>query len=324
MGKYYLAKNLSLVTFTSLLLLGHLYASEPSAFEIQSGATKQEMKELQTSTQKTQFVIGDFQSRIQSLEQGVDGLKSLYEGFSITSRQDSLALKEQSSKISALEDTMNSYYKAQSVQDASINDLKTKIGENSQRIKDLDQKIDTLSEVLLKANNDILAQLQALSTQAKALQSNAISLQNQIDAPLKKEAEASTAPSTPSLGDEMLAKMSKADVLRQAKSFYRKKELDSATQLFERLIEKNYHVAEANFYLGEIAYTKKSYNEALSYFKSSVTLDDKASYMPILLWHTAWSYRYLKDNANYGKFLNTLVLMYPNSEQGKKAKDLKR
>ncbi|PAF50313.1 hypothetical protein BKH43_05080 [Helicobacter sp. 13S00401-1] len=310
--------------FTGLFFASHLYALEPSAFEIQSGATKQEMKELQSSSEKTQFVIGDFQSRIQNLEQGVDGLKSLYEGFSVTSRQDSLALKEQSAKIATMENTMNSYYKAQSAQSTTINSLKTQIDENSQRIKDLDKKIDTLSEVLLKANNDILAQLQALSTQAKALQSNAISLQNQINAPIKKVTEDKTETTQSSLGDEVLSSMSNADVLRQAKSFFRKKNLDSATKLFERLIEKNYHVAEANFYLGEIAYAQKSYTNALSYFKSSVTLDDKASYMPILLWHTAWSYRYLKDNANYGKFLNTLVLMYPNSEQGKKAKDLKR
>lgn len=44
--------------------------------------------------------------------------------------------------------------------------------------------------------------------------------------------------------------------------------------------------------------------------------------MPVLLWHTAWSFKEIKDDQNYYKFLNTLQHLYPSSEQAKMAKKI--
>ena len=98
--------------------------------------------------------------------------------------------------------------------------------------------------------------------------------------------------------------------------------LDDAKEYFEYLIDQNFAVAESSYYLGEIYYVRKEYNDALPYYKTSASLDSKASYMPILLWHTAWSFKYLNDQENYKKFLQTLVALFPQSEQGRKAKDI--
>ena len=51
----------SLLAFASLSVL--LYA-EPSAFELQSGATKKDMRDLKDIADFTRSVIGDFQNKI--------------------------------------------------------------------------------------------------------------------------------------------------------------------------------------------------------------------------------------------------------------------
>ena len=110
--------------------------------------------------------------------------------------------------------------------------------------------------------------------------------------------------------------------LSEAKNLLRKKRNEEAKAYFEYLIDQKFAVAESSYYIGEIYYARKEYNEALPYYKTSASLDSKASYMPILLWHTAWSFKYLNDSDNYRKFLQTLVALFPESEQGRKAQDI--
>ena len=45
--------------------------------------------------------------------------------------------------------------------------------------------------------------------------------------------------------------------------------------------------------------------------------------MPVLLWRTAWSFKYLEDDSNYDRFIDLLSRLYPESEQGKKALEIK-
>ena len=66
--------------------------------------------------------------------------------------------------------------------------------------------------------------------------------------------------------------------------------------------------------------SQREFRKFLSeYYKKSATLDENAVYMPVLLWRTAWSFRYLSDQENYQKFIDLLIRLYPDSEQGKKA-----
>ncbi|EJC05848.1 hypothetical protein HPHPP13_1371 [Helicobacter pylori Hp P-13] len=79
----------------------------------------------------------------------------------------------------------------------------------------------------------------------------------------------------------------------------------------------SYRLYYVRYVLGEVAYGEKRYREAIKYYKESALLNQKASYMPVLLWHTAWSFKKIKDDQNYYKFLNTLQRLYPSSEQAK-------
>lgn len=301
----------------SLLLLASSFAflyAEPSAFELQSGATKKDMRDLKDIADFTRSVVADFQSKIVNLEQAVEGLKTVYEGISVTSRQDSLMIKDQMSKIQNIQDIVNSYQMSQKSQAELVKNLKAQVDANTNNIEQVNEKIDKLSEAFLQANDEILKQIKVLSEQALALQNNIQGIQNQ--------------PVIDSIKDNS-ATQKKYDFstdnnknLREAKNLLRKKLNDDAKAYFEYLIDQNFAVAESSYYIGEIYYAKKEYNEALPYYKTSASLDSKASYMPILLWHTAWSFKYLNDSSNYTKFLKTLVALFPESEQGRKAQDI--
>lgn len=303
------SKSFLLLVFSCILL----YA-EPSAFELQSGATKKDMRDLKDIADFTRSVIADFQSKIVNLEQAVDGLKTVYEGISVTSRQDSIMIKNQIDKIQNIQDIVDSYQMSQKSQAELVKNLKAQVQANTNNIEQINQKIDKLSEAFLQANDEILKQIKVLSEQALALQNNIQSIQNQ---PIIDSIKESNAPK-----NNYNFSTDNSKNLIEAKNLLRKKRNDEAKAYFEYLIDQNFATAEASYYIGEIYYARKEYNEALPYYKTSASLDGKANYMPILLWHTAWSFKYLNDSDNYIKFLKTLVALFPESEQGRKAQDI--
>lgn len=303
----------SFLLFISSCVL--LYA-EPSAFELQSGATKKDMRDLKDVADFTRSVIADFQSKIANLEQAVDGLKTVYEGISVTSRQDSIMIKNQVDKIQNIQDIVDSYQKSQKLQSELIKKLKAQVDANTNNIEQINEKIDKLSEAFLRANDEILKQIKVLSEQALALQNNIQSIQNQPVIDSIKEKENNTQKKNYNFSTDNNKNLS------EAKNLLRQKRNDEAKAYFEYLIDQKFAVAESSYYIGEIYYARKEYNEALPYYKTSASLDSKANYMPILLWHTAWSFKYLNDSSNYTKFLKTLVALFPESEQGRKAQDI--
>ena len=113
--------------------------------------------------------------------------------------------------------------------------------------------------------------------------------------------------------------LSNAELLEKAKDLFTKDYFTPAIPIFEDLIAKNYKPAESNFYLGEIWYYRKRYNDAINYFKKSALLYDKASYMPKLLLHSAISFENIKDLENAASFYSTLINVYPNSTEAQTA-----
>ena len=89
---------------------------------------------------------------------------------------------------------------------------------------------------------------------------------------------------------------------------------------FEKLIEVNYKPAENNYYLGDMLFKRKKYDQAIVHFKKSAMLNDKASYMPTLLLNSAISFENTKDKENAKNFYSTLIELYPNSQEAKTAK----
>ena len=66
--------------------------------------------------------------------------------------------------------------------------------------------------------------------------------------------------------------------------------------------------------VGEINYYRKNYADAIAYFKKSATLYSKASYMPVLMLHTAISMDETGDINNAKTFYNAVITKYPDSK----------
>ncbi len=105
----------------------------------------------------------------------------------------------------------------------------------------------------------------------------------------------------------------------EAIRLFKKDYFSKAIPMFEELINANYKPATNNYYLGEIWYYRKKYDDAIRHFKTSAMLYDKASYMPKLLLHSAISFEKTKDFSNAANFYSSLIDIYPDSKEAKQA-----
>lgn len=115
------------------------------------------------------------------------------------------------------------------------------------------------------------------------------------------------------------SKQSKKKLMAEVRILFKKDYFTKALPIIDYLIEENYRPAECNYYKAEIKYYRKKYKEALSYFKTSMMLYDKAKYLPRLLLHSAISFEKLGDKENAMNFYNTLIEVYPSSNEAKQA-----
>ncbi len=65
------------------------------------------------------------------------------------------------------------------------------------------------------------------------------------------------------------------------------------------------------YYLGEIDYKNGNHKSALEHYQKSIELDEKANYIPIILFHTGASLEKLGDKESAKKILNSLITNYP-------------
>ncbi len=119
------------------------------------------------------------------------------------------------------------------------------------------------------------------------------------------------------------SKQTNADLSNEAKKFFDAGKLEDAKARYEYLLNKGHKPAMANFYLGEISYQQKAYNDAIQYYQKSIELYDKADYTPKLLYHTAISFDKIKDTHSANRFYKALKLGYPDSKEAKASPDRK-
>ncbi|WP_237699350.1 hypothetical protein [Helicobacter suis] len=113
-----------------LSLVGALLMAEPSAFDLQSGATKQELNTLKTSNKNLQDILTTLKSQTDTLLQGQDGLKSLVEGqaFKLKGATDTLVVHANTLKtLKSMQDMQANLLKQQA---DLINNLKSQIQAN--------------------------------------------------------------------------------------------------------------------------------------------------------------------------------------------------
>ncbi|CAM3330874.1 tetratricopeptide repeat protein [Helicobacter labetoulli] len=270
-----------------LLLFPFFCLAEPSAFEKQSGATKNDLKALQS-------VVTKLQQKVETIQQAQEGILSFHESQSSKIQQQLIQATQNAKDIEELK-TQTELYKK----------LQQQVETNTQNITLLKTQIQELNTSLKTLNQTILDELKKLNTTPTQDESNVTNVDSAKSVAFTKD------------------KAKKAEIFTQAQDLFKKTEYDSAKARFEWLLTLNYKKAENHFYLGEIAFINKAHNDAIYHYKQSALANDRAKYMPTLLLHTAQSFNAIKDTKNYNKFLDSLISNYPTSKEAQNAKKLK-
>jgi len=293
---------------TSMFGAGNLDSPEPY------GLTKAEAvivknKKIVTKNEKT---LKKTNTQLQDLNERVGGIESLLEGESLKLNKVSITLNKTIenftlySQTSTNEINKNSEIIAnmQNTIDADLKKIKLQIEQNNKNLQTIQKSFDKIVVLVNDINSKYVTKDEfnkLLLLLDKKLIDNKT---NKKDVSSKKNEN---------------EKKSKKEQLKDAKAYFKKDYFTKALPIFENLISQNYRPAECNFYVGEIKYYRKKYKEALHYFKNSMTLYDKAKYLPKLLLHSAVSFEKLGDNDNAQNFYNTIVEIYPESIEAKEA-----
>ena len=120
---------------------------------------------------------------------------------------------------------------------------------------------------------------------------------------------------------ESLAGKSTSKLYSEGVRLFMKKRYSEAKKRFTVTDTKGYKPAASNYYLGEISYYTKSYEDAIFYYKKSAGLYDKASYIDVLLLHTAISLEKTGDKGQARAFYENIVENYQGKKSAKIAKE---
>lgn len=331
-------------SYISIIIVSFLGASclsgkEISVFgagEIDSanpyGLTKAEKAALANSEKVNtlQLKLDALELKNEELLLQLEGIKSLYESDSKTINNTKLNLRTNQNKFE--EQTII---------------LNEKIEKNVQKLDLLEKKLDTFislqkenNKLIEESNSKLLTIINKINSEyVKKLEFeelvnfiNKTPPKNILKEPSKESSkdeiavkkEVNSTPiskvSTNDKKEEVLKKQENKKLFDEAISLYKKNMITKALPLFEELILGKYKLSESYFYLGEIKFRKKQYQEAIQFYKQSMIADDKADYIPQLLLHSAESFENMKEKENALKFYKTIVEVYPKTEEAKEAK----
>ena len=308
---------------------GNLNANSPYGLN----SSEKHILKNQTNINSLSSKVGDMNSLIEAINRRLEGLESTYEGDSAKLNSTVLKINELSQKIGQSSD-LASNGDAAEIKNVSQQLLNMK----SDSEKEMKESINTLKAALAKIStlvNKINSDYVSSSELEKNMQQfitreefealkKTLGVKTTQVTPTKTNQAKSSAVETKVSADEVikenLTAEDKVKLLNDAKSDFDAKNYNSAIPKYEKLVEVNYKPAESNFYLGEMWYIRKKYDLAISHYKKSAILNDKAAYMPTLLLHSAISFENTKDKENAKNFYSTLIDLYPSSSEAGIAK----
>jgi TolA-binding protein len=179
-------------------------------------------------------------------------------------------------------------------QDERIDGLTTIIEGLSASLNELQMK-RTEPPVIVESGQSNDALLQKLAAMIDDINENYVS-KEEMQKALGKKNMSKKSVSKKSTGKTSVKKekdsfqgKSNAKLYSEGVRLFVKKRYSEAHKRFSITDTKGYKPAASNYYLGEIAYYTKKYEDAIFYFKKSAGIYDQASYIDTLLLHTAVS-----------------------------------
>ena len=309
-------------------------AQEVSVFE-GSGSGYDGSSGLNTAEKhilKNQSSINSLNSKMGDINSLLDSIKTRLEGLESTSEGDSAKLNATSRKVDELVRNMGSSSDLGS--NSNNNQTSSQAnGDLTDTVNGLKASLTKLSALVNKINgeyvssNELEKNMQQFITReefealkkAVGIKTSAVSPKAKLDAN-SGDVETSTSVTSEVAIPKLTTPEDKANLLKDAKKDFDAKNYNSSVPKYEKLLEANYKPAEVNFYLAQNWYMRKKYDVAISHYKKSAILNDKAAYMPTLLLHSAISFEKTKDKDNAKSFYSTLIELYPASAEAKTAK----
>ena len=193
---------------------------------------------------------------------------------------------------------------------ASLNELQMKKRHTTAPVVESGQSDDALLQKLAAMIDDINENYVSKEELQKALGNKHVS---------KKSTVNTSAKSNKKEKDSLQGK-SNAKLYSEGVRLFGKKRYAEARKRFTVTDTKGYKPAASNYYLGEIAYYTKKYEDAIFYFKKSAGIYDKASYIDILLLHTAVSLEKSGDKGQAKAFYENIIENYSGRKSAKIAK----
>ncbi len=287
---------------------GNLDSNEPYGLTTTEKHILKNKNELNSIDSKVKNVA----NTIESVNQRIDGLESIYEA-------DSRKLNEAILQL-------NDFLKKDEINTVEIDKLKTVVTQilqiqeenntnNNKNFDSLKAAMSKLEKSINSINNSYISEKEFKSNMNQFVtKAEFDKIKNLV---LKNSSKQSSTNTSQISEDDK--KLSNAELLQKGKDLFKKDFFTQAIPIFENLVSKNYKPAESNFYLGEIWYYRKQYNDAITSYKKSALLYDKAEYMPKLLLHSAISFEKINDLENASSFYSTLISVYPDSAEAKTA-----
>lgn len=280
----------------SFLLSITLSASEPSVFGAGDlshpnpyGLTQEEKlilenkKEIQSVIQKNNAQ----NAKVETVAERLDGMQGIIEGLSQKANEHTLALQKLNEKVADEGNTTS-----------GVDELGKQVNANSENIAQFKTLLEELSRVVDGINSNYVTkeQFAALIKQLKV-----------------------SVPSSGKATETSAVKMDNAAIEKEAHKLFGEKKYTDAQHYFEQMVEKKYKVPEAYYMIGETCFERKSYKEAVSYFKESASRNEKAGYMPTLLLHSGISMEKTGDAATAKAFYQATISKYSGSGAAKEA-----
>lgn len=277
-----------------LVLANLLLASEPSAFNA-GGDTPMKTKE-----QIVDEKLFNLSSKVKNLEVSQEGLKSVFEG--------------QLQRIQEVYRELNTRVNENNTTITNIKEhLEANFATQNENIQKLQQSIAALGELIQKVDVQTKAEIDVIK---KML----------LDEGQQEKKEVKKNNSNPRKTDAKVAEELRdkplAEVFAEGEKLLEQKQYKIASEYLKKAVDGQYKPARGNYLLGESAFYQGKYEEAIQYYKISAERYDKADYMPLLMLHTAEAFKKLNNNENALKFLESLVVLYPDSKESQEAKKL--
>ena len=300
--------------FATLLPLASI-AAEPSAFGAGNinnpspyGLTSSEEALLENKQKLRKVVVkSNTQANIvDSLRERIDGLQTVIDGLSQKSQENKLTIKKLDKKSNNELKNSDEFEKRLSI----ITQKNSEISQiNSQNIEKIKLVMSELSSLIDTINATYVT---------KEEFNNLVNDVNKFKDLVTKELKSSSKKNKSS--SNKLDSMEKGDIATEARKFYDKKNYTNSIEYYSYLIEQDYKPARAHYMIGEMKYYRKNYGEAIAYFKKSASQYSKASYMPVLMLHTARSMEHTGDKKNAKAFYNGIISKYPDTKYTIEAK----